>query len=95
MIGLVNAAGMSDVARAQATEKAAKAVVGGIFVPIQRSEEDGSFRMLRSAIEKAEFSDSSGERKTPEGEESDRFAQAETETRDPTAHLGRFVDMTA
>ena len=95
MIGLVNAAGMSDVARAQATEKAAKGIVGGIFVPIQRSDEGGGFRVLRSAIGRTEFSDSSGERKTPESEESDRFAQAEIETRDPTAHLGRFVDLTA
>ena len=95
MIGLVNAAGMSDVARAQSAELGARQIVGGIFVPIERSEESTAFRVLRSAIEQAEFSEASGERKTPDGEESDRFAQADVEAQDSTAHLGRVVDMTA
>ena len=95
MIGLVNAAGMSDLARVQAVEHAARAVVGGFFVPIERSDDTVGFRVLRSAIEQAEFSKSSRERKAPDGEESDRFNQVEAEARDPTAHLGQVVDVTA
>ena len=95
MIGLVNAAGMAEVARKQAVENGLREVVGGYFLPIERTDETVGFRMLRSAIEQAQFSESAGERAAPEGEESDRFAQVETEARDPTAHLGRFVDITA
>lgn len=95
MIGLVNAAGMSDVARAQAVENAARQVVGGIFLPIERTDDPAGFRVLRSAIEQTDFSKSSGERKAPAGEESDRFAQADAEVRDPTMHLGQHVDVTA
>ena len=95
MIGLVNSAGMSDVARAQATEQGMRRVAGGIFVPIERTDDTMGFRVLRSAIEQAEFRESSGERKAPEGEESDRFDQADVEARDPTMRLGRHVDVTA
>jgi len=95
MIGMVNAAGMSDVARAQSAELGARRVVGGIFLPVERTDEPEGFRVLRSAIEQAEFSSASGERKLPDGEESDRFEQADVEAQDPTTCLGRTVDVTA
>ena len=95
MIGLVNAAGMSDLARVQAAEQAPRRVFGGIFLPIQRSADMVGFRVLRSAIEHAEFSRSSSERKTPDGEESDRFDRADVEAQEPAARLGRVVDVTA
>ncbi|MCP4592406.1 MAG: hypothetical protein GY842_16865 [bacterium] len=95
MIGLVNAAGMSDVARSSAVDQAARNVVGGIFVPIERGEGTKAFSVLRSAIEQADFRRSGEERKAPSGEESDRFAQAETEARVPTENLGQLMDVTA
>ena len=95
MIGLVNAAGMSDVARASAVDQAARSVVGGFFLPIERSEDTAGFRVLKSAIKQAEFHRSGEERKLPAGEESDQFAQVETEAREPTEALGQVVDLMA
>jgi len=95
MIGLVNAAGMADVARTEVADRGVRGVVGGIFLPIKRTDDMVGFRVLRSAIEQAEFYRSSGKRKLPEGAESDRFDQAEVEAQDLTMQLGRYVDVTA
>ena len=95
MIGLINSAGMSDLARGFAIQQATRRVPGGIFVPVQRTDDLLGFRVLRSAIERTEFSGSSAERKAPDGEDSDRFAQTESEARSPTAGPGQVVDTTA
>jgi hypothetical protein len=87
MIGLVNSAGMSDLARAQAVDRAARDVVG-IFVPIDRRDDGVLYQRLRSAIQRPMFSGTGGERKPPSGEESDRFEQAETESRSPASQVG-------
>ncbi|MCK4658235.1 MAG: hypothetical protein KAV82_01825 [Phycisphaerae bacterium] len=72
-----------------------RAVAGGFFLPIERTNDLSGFRMLRAAIEQTEFRETSSERKAPEGEESDRFSQADAEAREPTTYLGQQIDVTA
>jgi hypothetical protein len=90
MIGLINSAGMSDLARLQATDRAARQPIG-LFLPIQRGEDPQPYRALRSAIQQVSLPETPAERKPPDGEESDRYARVEAEARDPTAGTGTMT----
>jgi hypothetical protein len=102
MIGLVNAAGTPETSRVQS---AYRDVVdsflqnGGKIIPILNSEQ-AAVRVLQSAIQTISDTNSEAQRGVPDGEQSDRFAQADLEQRgkldaDPTQALGRDLDVTA
>jgi hypothetical protein len=98
MIGLVNAAGTPVPARVQANERSVRGALeeqARNLAPILSGEQAAS-KVLHTAIEALEETEQDAkERAAPEGEQSDRFAQAELEAGTPTPEVGGQLDVTA
>lgn len=96
MIGLINAAGASESSRVQSAssrvvESSPKGE--GNMIPILNNEQAAA-RVLRSAVKTILFANGEARRGLPDGEQSDRFDQAELETNTPQK-LGEGLDVTA
>jgi len=95
MVGLVNAAGTPETSRVQSVFTAALQAgeTKGGLLPIVNSQQAAE-RVLRSAVDTIEFTNGDVVRPTPDGGQSDRFAQAELEAA-TTESVGKFLDVTA
>ena len=96
MIGLVNAAGMPETSRIQSAVRGIVESVlkeGRKLIPILNNEQ-AAVRILQSAVQTISFTNSEAQRGLPDGEQSDRFDQADLEA-DPTERLGRDLDVSA
>ena len=96
MVGLVNAAGTSEFSRVQSELSAAartRSVERSEWSPLM-GEADEPESVLDTAVQRLEFTTAGAERHLPEGEESDRFDQADQESHS-TAALGDQLDVTA
>lgn len=96
MIGLVNAAGAPETSRVQSAQRtvAEPAPLAERKLAPILSNERAVERVIQSAVQAIEFVASQAERNLPEGEQSDRFDQAELEA-DSTRTLGAGLDVTA
>lgn len=95
MIGLVNAVGAAQASRIQSTERSAavREEEPEKLAPVLSSEQAANY-VLRTAVESIEFRESERQRGSPDGEQSDRAAQADLEAK-PTGALGIVLDVTA
>lgn len=98
MIGLVNAVGTQVIARTESVERAARERVAEPqtnMAPILGAEA-AAYHVLNTAIKAMDgLFGTTPERHMPSGEESDRFAQAETEKGTSTLSVGANLDVTA
>ncbi len=96
MIGLVNAAGAPESSRIQSVSsdkmRVPEAERSNVF-PLLNNERAAQ-QVLRSAVNTIEFTAAGAAREVPDGEQSDRFDQAELEA-GSSQTVGRFLDVTA
>ena len=95
MVGLVNAIGTSETSRVQAELSAAsrnRETEQGKLLPLLDSVRAAE-KVLEEAVRTIEFAGSESERSVPNGEESDRFDQADQEAK-LTPPLGAHLDVT-
>ena len=98
MIGLVNAVGTQVIARTESVERAARERVAEPqtnMAPILGAEA-AAYHVLNTAIKAMnELFGTTAERHLPSGDQSDQFAQAETEKGTSTLSVGANLDVTA
>ena len=95
MIGIVNAIGTSETSRVQAELSAAshnRQTEQGRLLPLLDSVRAAE-RVLEEAVRTIEFAGAEPERSVPDGQQSDRFDQADQEA-NPTPPLGAHLDVT-
>lgn len=94
MIGLVNAIGVAESQRQQGFQRPAENSERAVTnrAPILTAEQAVN-RVLHTAVEALEFQQSNQQRKTPDSQESDRFAQADLDSK-PGGALGVALDVT-
>ena len=96
MIGLVNAIGAAEGARAQSVRDGAQRAEQdqtAKLLPIYSSFQAAA-KVLQDTVESLEFTETNRERPPPKGEQSDRFDQVELDGQLHSS-LGSLLDVTA
>lgn len=91
MIGLVNSAGAPEASRIQSTGKAGVENGASKKLAPLLSDERAVKKVLDKAVESIRFASPDGKRPLPDGNASDRFAQADTEAQTPS-NVGSILD---
>lgn len=93
MIGLVNATGVTDALHREVTRRSIGAAEQTTRISVLPNELAAN-RVLTSAVESIQLQNDGAQRRVPDGNESDRFQQADAEAASTGGALGMALDVT-